>query len=99
MSVVVVLIARSIIQSLTVLEMRVQQVVGGQRRRCEPSELRVNAVEIELQRERFSLGSLRCSLIATSRPACHALRRRAHGGRIKRLTPTEKCTKRKTINP
>ena len=31
----------------------------------------------------------------TSRPACHALRRRAHGGRSKGLTTTIKCTKRK----
>ena len=31
----------------------------------------------------------------TSRPACHALRRRTHGGRSKELTPTKKYTKRK----
>ena len=30
----------------------------------------------------------------TSRPACHALRRRTHEGRSKGLTPTKKYTKR-----
>ena len=56
MSVVVGLIIRSRIQSLTALESEYNKspaAGGGQRKRCGPSEPRANTAEIEPQKEGF----------------------------------------------
>ena len=86
------LIIRSIIQSLTTLESEYNK---------SPEEDNngggaglVSRARMPLKLSPRKKGFTRIPPVladTTSRPACHGLRRRTHGGRSKGLTPTTKC--------
>ena len=56
-----------------------------------PTQLLIPLVQVGLDPNNFNLGTRIPPVLAdtTSRPACHALRRRTHGERSKGLTRTE----------
>ena len=95
MSVVVGLIIRSRIQSLTALESEYNK--SPEEDNGSGAGL-VSRARMPLKLNPRKKGFTRIPPVladTTSRPACHALRRRTHGGRSKGLTPTTKYTQRK----
>ena len=95
MSVVVGLTIRSRIQSLTVLESEYNK--SSEEDNGSGAGLLSRArMPLKLSPRKKGVARIPPTLAdTTSRPACHALRRRTHGGRSKGLTPTTKYTKRK----
>ena len=94
MSVVVGLIIRSRVQSLTALESEYN--MSPEEDNGSGAGL-VSRARIPLKLNPRKKGFTRIPPVLAdtiSRTACHALRRRTHGGRSKGLTPTTKYTKR-----